>query len=220
MFESDVCTLNTARLDDDTSLPVIRATVEITGEDDVEEFGEIPPMQCLGVASLPFPASALGKAEGVVLRDTGNANGVLVGARDARCAPVVASMSDGDTIVHSVDPEAKAQLRCQANRQVVLASEDTGGDTMVINLDGKNDRIQIIGFGGIIELSKENGIAMTAPDGETTLSINNGKIMLSASEVFLSSNALGAVCTCPTAGGVPLPPGPVNTGVPAVNVFA
>ena len=220
MFDFDICTLNTAKLDEETSLPVVRATVEITGPDDVEEFGDVPSMQCLGVASLPFPADDDGKAQGVILRDIGNSNGIIVGAVDARCAPVVASMSDGDTVIHSVDPEAKAQLRCQGNRQVVLATEDTDGDTMVINLDGKNDRIQIIGFGGIIELSKENGIAMTAPDGETTLVIKDGKILLSASEVYLTNSALNAVATCATIGGVPIPPGPAQAGLFSQNVFA
>ena len=167
----DICQINTSKLDDETKLPLIQAFVPITGDDDYESFGEVASYQALGVVALPYPPDDGGFAEGVILRDVGAFNGAVVGARDERCAGVVASMQPGDVVLHSCDPKAKAQVRCHANRQLALVTEGTDEKTIALVLDGSADKVQIAAFGGLIQLSPD-GIALVAPEGKSSILLN------------------------------------------------
>ena len=174
----DICQINTSKLDDETKLPLIEAFVPITSDEDYESFGEVGSYQALGLSVLPYPPSDVGFAEGVILRDVGAFNGAIVGARDPRCAGVVASMQPGDAVLHSCDPEAKAQVRCHANRQVALVTEGTDSNTIALVLDGGADKVQIAAFGGLIQMSPD-GIALIAPEGKSSILLNkNGTISI------------------------------------------
>lgn len=173
----DVCQINTTELDPDTKLPMVTASVPITGPDDVETFGPVANYQALGITVNPFPPSEDGAAEGVILRDVGNMSGAIVGIRDERCASVVASLAPGDAVLHSCDPQAKAQVRVHANRQIAMVTEGTDGKTMLQLLDGKNDKITITAFGGIIEMTPD-GISIVAPGSEASILMSGDQITL------------------------------------------
>lgn len=177
MSTFDVCRINTSTLDEDNKLPLIQATVPITSDDDYESFGEVASYQALGVTALPFAPTDAGAAEGVILRDVGNLNGAIIGARDERCAGVVSTMQPGDTVLHSCDPEAKAQVRVHANRQIAMVTEGSDGKTMVSMLDGKNDKITITAFGGIIEMTPD-GISIVAPGSKSSILLSGDQITL------------------------------------------
>ena len=51
--------------------------------------------QCLGVTAIPFPKDDKGYAEGVVMRNCGGRDAVLVGARDTRTAAMVGNERQG-----------------------------------------------------------------------------------------------------------------------------
>lgn len=220
---ADVCQINTSKLDDTNKLPLIEASVPLSlTKDDYETFGEVGSYQALGVTALPFPPDDSGYAEGVIVRDVGNYNGALLGARDERCAKVVATMQPGDTILHSCDPQAKAQVRVSANRQVALVTEDSDQNTMALVLDGGENKVQIAAFGGLIEMS-ENGIALVAPGGKSSILLNkDGSISILGSVQMGgttgSHNVLCALDSALTAAkAAPAVPGDLATTVTAVN---
>lgn len=194
MSTYDVCRINTTELDPDTKLPMVTASVPITGPDDVETFGAVANYQALGITVNPFPPSDDGAAEGVILRDVGNLNGAIVGMRDARCSSVVASLAPGDAVLHSCDPQAKAQVRVHANRQIAMVTEGTDGKTMLQLLDGKNDKITIAAFGGIIEMTP-NGISLVAPGGNASI-LMEGKQITLLGNVQIGKNVPDSVVLC------------------------
>jgi hypothetical protein len=224
MHEFDISKITTAGLDGETNVPVIQAAVPISEDPtDVESFGDLDSYQALGVTSLPFPETANkpdpddnGFAEAVILRDVGNQDAVVIGARDTRTTEVYGDIAEGDTVLHSVDPDAVAQVQCKANKQIALVTEDSDGNTMLHLIDGKNDKIQIAAFGGIIEMTRDNGISIVAPGGDATITLKGDTIVL-AGKVILG----GAIPVLNFAGGLPASitsAPPVLTVLP--NVYA
>ena len=195
MSDYDVCQINTSKLADDTKVPLIQATVPITGPDDYESFGEVASYQALGITALPYAPTDDGHAEGIILRDVGNLNGAIIGARDSRCAGVVNTMQAGDAVLHSCDPKAKAQVRVHANRQIALVTEGTDGKSMLQLLDGKNDKITITAFGGLIEMTPD-GISIVAPGSKASILLNGDQISL-LGKIQLGGNvpAQNVMCT-------------------------
>ena len=227
----DIVTLDAPTLDPTTNLPLIRATVPLSAEagtTDVEEFGDVDSAMCLGVTALPYPADTTGHAEGVIARNAGNTDGLLVGGRDSRCAAVVGKLKPGDSALHSTDPSASAQVQCKATRNVAAMTKDSDGHTMLFTLDGKNDKIQIAAFGGIIQISKDQ-IVICEPSGKASIVMKDGCIALVGKVILggltATSRALSAtgvnivnptnwLCAGP---GAPLPVGAMIT--PAPNVY-
>lgn len=177
MSSFDICQINVSKLADDTKVPLMQASVQITGPDDYESFGHVASFQTLGVTALPFAPTEDGHAEGVILRDVGNFTGAIVGARDVRCAGVVNAMQPGDVVLHSCDPTAKAQIRVHANKQIVMTTEGSDDKTMLLMLDGKNDKITITAFGGIIEMTPE-GLNLVAPGSQASILMSGDQITL------------------------------------------
>jgi len=200
MSDFDVCQINTSKLSEDTKVPLIQASVPITGPDDYETFGEVASYQALGVTALPYAPTDDGHAEGIILRDVGNLNGAIVGARDGRCASVVNTMQAGDTVLHSCDPKAKAQVRVHANRQIAMVTEGTDGKTMLSLLDGKNDKITITAFGGLIEMTPE-GISIVAPGSKASILMNGDQISL-LGKVQLGGNVPAQNVLCALGAGL------------------
>ena len=200
MSSFDVCTINTSKLAEN-KLPLIQATVPITSdENDYESFGEVASYQALGVTALPAAPTSEGSAEGIILRDVGNFNGAIVGARDGRCSGVVASMQPGDTVLHSCDPQAKAQVRVHANRQIAMVTEGTDGKTMLQLLDGKNDKITITAFGGLIEMTPD-GISIVAPGSKASILLRGDQISL-LGKVQLGGNVPAQNVLCALGAGL------------------
>jgi hypothetical protein len=161
----DIATLSVGYLHEETNIPIVEPFIPLTSDDDVEHFGDTPVFDALGISSVPFPPTDEGRAEGYIQRDVGGFDGVVVGARDVRCASVLAAMKPGDVVLHACSPDAKAQVRCLATRQVVLATEDPNGDTAVLMLDGATGKFQVAIKGGLLEISDDNGACLVAPDG-------------------------------------------------------
>ena len=211
-MELDIAILGASHVNKD-GVPVIQAQISV-GRDanDTEPFGEIDLYQCLGVSALPWPKDAGGHAEGLVARDVGGRNAVLLGGRDTRSAKIVGKLKPGDTVVHSTGPNEAAQLQLkEEKRQAALVSEDSRGNTMMFMLDGKNDKIQLTAFGNIIELSRD-GITIVSA-GDLTLS---GKTVSIQGQVILGGktpNPAMRVMTAPApspggVGSLPMVPAP------------
>ena len=131
-MQIDIVTLDAIKLDDETGAPLIGAKQPVTGDDDVEDFGDIPQMQCLGVSSAPWQADDSGRCEGVVIGGAGSRNGVCVGARDTRTNDIVGNLKPGDTVVHTTGPSKAAQLQLkESKRQALLVTKTCGPVPMV-----------------------------------------------------------------------------------------
>lgn len=218
MSDVDIAILGASHVTAD-GVPVSQAVIPLSDEThDVEDFGEIDMMSCLGVSSLPWPKDKAGHAEGVIVRKCGGRDAVCIGGRDTRSAKIVGKMKPGDTVVHSTGPNQAAQLQLkEEKKQAALVSEDSDGHTMMVILDGKNNRLQITGFGNMIELS---------PDGISIVSVGdvliNGKTVAVMGSVILGGktpNPTMKIMTAaaPSPGGVaslPMIPAPgVSIGV-------
>jgi hypothetical protein len=181
-MEIEIVKLGSSKLNDRTKSPQWQAINE-TGSDpgDAENFGEVDVFQGLGLTSMPWPDDGESYAEGALVRNCGNRNGICIGARDTRTAAALGNVKPGDSILHSTGPNNAAQVQCKEDkRQVVLFTKDSSGKGVVIIVDGKNDQIQLQGFGQIIEMSKEHGIK-----------IDNGKgasLLFQGSDLFINGN--------------------------------
>jgi len=142
----------------------------ITSDEDFEDFGNLDVMQVLGLESAPWPADDNGHAEGIVLRNTANRNGVVIGARDTRTAKAIGTLRPGDTVLHSTGPEQAAQVQCkESKRQVVLYTKDTDGQGMVVMVDGKNNKAQLLARGAMIEIDESGDISIMGKGGASIL---------------------------------------------------
>lgn len=201
----------------DNGVPVVQAVVPLTDDtNDVEPFGEVDMMQCLGVTSVPWPKDDKGHAEGVVIPGAGNRDGVIVGARDTRCAKIAGKLKPGDTVVHSTGPNQSAQLQLkEESRQAALATTDAAGKGMIVLLDGKAKEIQISGFGMLFKMSP-SGITLT--NGDATI-LMQGKTIALGGEVILGGltpNPAQKLMTGPPTGS---PGGPASVPLlPAMGV--
>jgi len=199
IVELELVDLGASRLDDETNDCLIQASVPITDDpNDKASYGDVQTISGLGVTARPYPETPEGKADGVIVSDIGNTDGVLVGARDTRCSKVYGALEPGDTALHACDPNASSQVVCYGSdkegNKVLAITKDTAGDNLVLVLDGKNDAIQISGLGLHFEMSKENGILMT--DGGASILIKDGQINLIGSIVFGSGGAASASVLC------------------------
>jgi len=142
----------------------------ITGDDDFEDFGVVDVMQGLGITAAPWPADDSGYAEALLLKGAANRNAIAVGARDTRSAKAIGNVRPGDTVLHSTGPEQAAQVQCkEAKRQVVNYTKDTDGQGMVFMLDGKNNKIQFLARGAMIEIDDVGDISMIGAGGASIM---------------------------------------------------
>jgi hypothetical protein len=179
MTTLDVAQMGYAAPADTTGAPVAQAARQVTGPDDLEQFGEIPMMQCLGVSSLPYGPTSEGWAEGVIAEGVAGRPAVCVGGWDTRTAKIVGNLRPGDTVVHSTGPSQSAQLQLkEEKRQAVLVTKDSSGTQMILVLDGKNDKFQIAVRGAAVQIDKDGTIAMSSPNGANSIVISNDGIQL------------------------------------------
>jgi len=204
-YDFDIAELGAAKLDPDTNLPTVQAAVTLSGPDDLEHFGDVDDFSALGVTSLPFPAGDTGQAEGLIARNVGGLDGVLAGSRDKRCAAVYGNLRPGDTALHACDPGASAQVLCKGTkRQVNLVTQDSKGETIAVAVNGTDDKIQLVGFGCIIEISRDQGIVLTETGGALTSSITmkDGKITLHGEVILGGGEVLRNVMVTPAPGAL------------------
>jgi hypothetical protein len=154
-----------------------QANVPVTDDtEDIEPFGEIDVIQSLGVSSTPFPKDESGYAECVTARDVGGRVAVALGGRDTRNAGFLGKQSPGDTTLHPTGPGAVAQCFVKnEKRQAGLATENSRGETMVLVLDGKNDKGQWACNGAVVEIDKKGDISLVNASG-TGIRLEGGKI--------------------------------------------
>lgn len=198
---AELVDLGAATLDPKTKAPLFQCKgAPLSSNGDAPDYGATPLLQCLGVTTMPYPADENGGAQGVMV-DVEGLDGVLVGARDTRTAAIVGNLKPGDCCVHSVGPEQAAQLQLkEEKRQAVLVSKDTQGKTMVIAMDGKNDKITIAGFGCAFEMSRENGIVLTDETGAAVLQLKGGQAILCGNSTVLGGRTPIATIVAGTGG--------------------
>ncbi len=208
-MEAEIAKLGASKLNDNTKAAQIQALNDITDEPgDSENFGEVDVLSTLGVTSLPWPATKDGYAEGVILRNCGNRNGICVGARDTRTAKAIGNAKPGDTILHSTGPNQAAQVQCkEEKRQVVLFSKDNSGKGMVVAVDGKNEQIQAVAFGMTIELRKNAGIKLDTGQGASII-LKGGDVWINGNIHVKGMKPGFAIALCPPSGS---PGGPAST---------
>lgn len=188
----------------------------VDGPHEGEPLGEIQMLQGLGITAFPWPADANGHAEGVLVRECGGRSAVCVGGRDTRCAKIVGNGKPGDTILHSTGPNQSAQVQLkEEKRQVVLATLDTQSKQILVVADGKNDKVQVLAFGAIIEMKRQGGGAeISISNGQGAGIHLSGNTVVFDGTVLLSRNAKLPVQTA--VGPVT---GTSGVTVPAAGVF-
>jgi hypothetical protein len=157
MTELNLVTLGASKLVN--GVPVVQAVSALTdATDDTEQYGEIDVVSQLGVSSCPAPADARGEAQGLICENVAGIKAMCVGARDTRNAAIYGNLKPGDTCVHATGPQGVSQCLLKAEkRQAILATKDTSDQQILVILDGKNNKLQIMAFGAMLELSKESG---------------------------------------------------------------
>lgn len=203
-FQAEIVDLGATEQDPSTGVPLHQAKGPPVSDDgDAPDYGKVPNFSALGVTSIPYPKDGNGNAQGVVVKVPG-IDGVLVGARDTRTANVVGKMRPGDSALHSTGPEQAAQVHCkEETRTVVAATKGSDGKSIVLVLDGKNDKIQIAGFGCIFQMSEE-GIVLAPPGGQASIMLTkSGQIVLTGVVMLGGAAPKGPIAVM--VGGSPAP---------------
>lgn len=178
MAEIQLAILGASRVGPNGS-PLWTPSVPIGNDvDDVSGVGEVPAMQSLGVTSFPYPKDASGYAECLYATGVGGRDAVCFAAWDTRSAAIVGKGEPGDTFVHSTGPSLAAQLLLkERKRQAVLTTTARNGDRMALVLDGKNEKLQMLANGAMIQIDDEGGISLLDSTGKG-IRIVNGQINL------------------------------------------
>jgi hypothetical protein len=211
----DIVILGTSSINDD-GVSTVQAVSPVGDDDsDVESFGEIDQYQALGLSSAPWPKDADGYAEGVILRNCGNRDALLIGGRDTRSGKIVGKLKPGDTVLHTTGPQQAAQVQLKEEKRTVsIVTKDSSGDGVLVNLDGTTDNVQIFAFGQAFQMSKSDGITLT--DGKAGLIIKDGVISLFGTVVLGGMTPNPAMCLML---GLPTgsPGGPASTPMVAAK---
>jgi hypothetical protein len=147
-------------------------------ESGTENLGELPVCQALGITSLPFGRTEEGAAEGIVVENIGGRLGFVVGARDTRSAKVVGKLDPGDSVLHTTGPEEIAQVRVQqGKRSASVIVKDADGKHMMLLLDGKNKKAQVLARGAAIEIDENGDISLLGKGGGGIM-IQGGKVVI------------------------------------------
>jgi hypothetical protein len=179
-MDGEIFTLGASSLDESTGAAKWQSVVPITSEEgDTENLGETDVFQSLGVTSRPYPKDETGYAEGFGLRNCAGRSLVCVGGRDTRSAKIAAGLKPGDVCLHSTGPQQASQVRCtEEKRQVILASKDSKKRSMMLVIDGKNDKIQIAAMGAMIEID---------PTGDVSIANGGGaSILLQGADIYMN----------------------------------
>lgn len=175
--------LNAGERDEETNAPVASAFIPLdeTGTDESQRtpVGTVALMNCLGVIGMPAAPDQTGHAEAIIVTDIGGTPGVCVAARDSRSYSLAGNMKPGDTILHSTGPNKASQVQCkEEKRQLVLATKKPDGQQMILMLDGKNKKFQLLVNGALIQVDDKGAIDMTSPNGKNGITISNDQVWI------------------------------------------
>lgn len=179
--------------------------------DVIEGWGECPVMQAIGVTSMPAPADDKGHAEGFLIPGVGGRKAVLIGGRDTRDAEFLGKLEPGDTVVHSTGPNKAAQLRLHNKKRsgaIIVRCED--GKDLIISLDGKNKKLQVMARGAMIEIDDGGDMTFANKGGAAimlqgdTISLNgNVKLPGMPPGMYIMCTTMAGPATIPTVPGSP-----------------
>ena len=193
--------------------PVCTMTLEVDKDQGIREpMGEMPLMQALGLTALPAPPDDNGQADLAVIEGLGGFTGCAVGGRDTRCSDVAGKLKPGETCLHNTGGTADTRSR-------VLLKENCAsiivGNDLVLMLDRKNSKIQIVGFGHVFEMSAAQGIVMGAKGGKNGIQLKeDGSVTIWGTAVNLGG------MTTPGTPATAVVMGPTGiTGIGAPNIF-
>lgn len=206
----DIVTLDGVTIDPTSGAPLVSAKQPITGDDDVEDFGDAPLMQCLGVSSAPYGKTDEGYCEGVIATGVGARDAVCLGARDTRTAKIIGKLSPGDTVVHTTGPNQAAQLQLkEAKKQAVLVTKGSDGKQILFVLDGKNDKVTLAAFGLAFNFDKATQTAsLMSPNGKNGIVVSDAGVQILGQILHNAGGPLmvasGTIANIGTAGLVPV----------------
>lgn len=217
MSNLDIVQLGTAIEED--GVPQWQGITEISEEEgDDEPMGESDVFQSLGVSSMPYPSDGEGGfAEGMCIREIAGRDTCFIGARDTRSAAIVGNLKKGDTVLHSTGPQQAAQVQCKEDkRQVLMATTDKNGKTMMIMLDGNTGKLQFVVPGMIFEMDSSSG-SFLMTNSECSLLIQGSTIALDGETVLggRTPDPVNKLMISPMVGPAALP---VAVGAPTAGV--
>jgi hypothetical protein len=151
-------------------------------------------MAALGLTAFPAPANENGRAQGIKV-DAPGTNGVIVGARDSRCAQVVAELAPGETCLHSTGADFDSRVFCKDKVLALVV-----GKKMAVTLDEREKKLAMSAFGAYAELSADGGAYLA--HGGAMIQVKDGNVIIKGK--LLINNA-----TVPLIGGVSAPGAPI-----------
>lgn len=198
---AEIVDLGAASLDDETNAVTYQAKGPTSGEgDDGPDYGSAPVFSCLGVTSLPAPATPDGEnAQGVCIEVPG-LDGVIVGARDTRTADVVAKLAPGETCLHSTGDGFDSRVFCKDGILAMVV-----GDDVVFSLDRKNQKVSLAAFGHAFQITPTDGLVATDETGKASIQLKNGLCILTGIVILGGRTPAAPVIAGVSAPGAPMP---------------
>lgn len=156
------------------------------------DYGQAPMMCALGVEAVPYQPTKEGCAEGLVARLVSGISGVIKAARDVRWASVVGKLQPGDTCIRATGPnQAAMAIFKEAKRIAALLTKAESGKTIMIALDGTEDKVTISHpSGSAFEMSKNGDISILGSGGAGIL-IQKGNVHFLGNPVIGAGNPRG-----------------------------
>jgi hypothetical protein len=170
---------------------------------------------------LPAAPDDTGHSEAILAENVGGMPGVCIASWDTRAAPITANMKPGDTVLHSTGPNLSAQVQLKEDkRQVVLATTKVDKKQLLLVLDGKNEKFQLVVNGAMIQIDKSGAIDMCSPNGQNGITISNDSVWIRGSIQLggATPNPALKLALCPPTGS---PGGPASVpliAAPGVNI--
>lgn len=128
----------------------------------------------LGVTGMPYGPTERGFVEGVLIDRVGPYSGIVIAARDRRGTNIYGTLKPGDSVLHSTGPDAKTQVLCKREGDVVaMLTEDSRQKTCGIIIEGHEDRATFAFFGWVIQVTRDGGIVMSSKNGLHGLTITD-----------------------------------------------
>lgn len=177
MTELKLVTANTTRLDEESNAALVDCYDGGDNPDEREPYGELPMMCDLGSITIPFPPTAEGKAEVIVVEGVGGANGRACAAWDTRTASIAGNLEPGDRCEHAPHPNKAVQILLKGEKRVaaiVVVAKD--GSQAILSLAGKegfNLNVQ----GHQVTVNKD-GIALCSANGQHGIEVTDQGVSL------------------------------------------
>jgi len=199
--EGEIAVAGASRIDSSTGLPLVQVSRPLTGDDDLETWGELPVLSGLGTAALPAAKSSSGYAEVLFQRDIGGFPAAIVGMRDKRTAATIAQLAPGESCLFSTGEGFDSRVFCKDGSVSMIVDNDT-----VVTL-GRSGGFKVSAGGAFFEVS-EDGIKIVAPDG-SFIQLGGGIARVSANSTFIG----GGTAYIPAAGTTSPPAAIPSTAV-------